>query len=41
MNSLAEKFAELGKALTQNAEAIARLTELNGEEESDLGDTNI
>jgi|GEM_PF-2360214 len=38
MNSLAEKFAELGKALTQNAEAIARLTELNGEEESDLGE---
>ncbi|MGA4607208.1 hypothetical protein [Pseudoalteromonas maricaloris] len=38
MNSLAEKFSLLGKALTQNAEAVARLTELNGEEESDLGE---
>lgn len=38
MNSLAEKFSQLGKALTQNAEAVARLTELNGEEENDLGE---
>jgi hypothetical protein len=38
MNSLAEKFSLLGKALTQNAEAVARLTELNGEEENDLGE---
>ena len=38
MNNLSEKFVLLGKAITQNAEAIARLTELNGEEENNLGD---
>ncbi len=38
MSSLAEKFSQLGKAIIQNAEAIARLTELNGEEETELGE---